>query len=86
MRTNVEIDDELMHEAMKAAGATTKRATVDKALRKLVALKAHEKAVAEAFRQREIARQAALREGRLDEWRAQLVKEGNWPEYPDNAD
>lgn len=37
MRTNVEIDDEVMGEAMRIAGTATKRETVDLALRELVA-------------------------------------------------
>jgi len=37
MRTNIEIDDELMAEAMKLSGKSTKRETVDHALRRLVA-------------------------------------------------
>jgi Arc/MetJ family transcription regulator len=32
-RTNIEIDDELMAEAMKALGQSTKKATVEAALR-----------------------------------------------------
>lgn len=36
MRTNVDIDDDLMRMAMKNSGATTKRATVEAALRLLV--------------------------------------------------
>jgi Arc/MetJ family transcription regulator len=86
MRTNIDIDDDLMKQAMKATRTTTKRAAIDKALRKLVALDAHQKAVDEAFRLQEISRQTAMREGRLDEWHAELVKRGNWPEYPSNAD
>ena len=82
MRTNIEIDDKLMRQAMKATGTATKRATIDKALRKLVALHEHEKAVGEMFRRQEIERQAAMREGRLDEWHAELVKKGNYPEWP----
>jgi Arc/MetJ family transcription regulator len=42
MRTNIEIDDELMCQAMKATGATTKRAVVETALRKVVQLKKQE--------------------------------------------
>ena len=42
MRTNIEIDDKLMQQAMKATGATTKRAAVEAALRKAVQLKAQE--------------------------------------------
>ena len=40
MRTNIEIDDSLMAEAMKASGAKTKREVVDEALRALVRRKA----------------------------------------------
>jgi Arc/MetJ family transcription regulator len=39
MRTNIEIDDELMDEAMKASGAKTKRAAVEQALRMFVRIK-----------------------------------------------
>ncbi len=37
MRTNIEIDDTVMAEAQRVAGTTTKRETVDLALRELVA-------------------------------------------------
>lgn len=36
MRTNIEIDDKLMAEAMKASGLSSKKATVEEALRLLV--------------------------------------------------
>lgn len=36
MRTNIELDDDLLAEAMQATGLPTKRATVEEALRKLV--------------------------------------------------
>ena len=36
MRTNIELDDELLAEAMLATGLSTKRATVEEALRSLV--------------------------------------------------
>jgi Arc/MetJ family transcription regulator len=36
MRTNIDIDDELMAEAMKATGLATKKATVEEALRLIV--------------------------------------------------
>jgi Arc/MetJ family transcription regulator len=39
MRTNIEIDDNLMAEAMKAMGTKTKRETVEKALEAQVAIK-----------------------------------------------
>jgi len=36
MRTNIELDDELIAEAMAATGLPTKKATVEEALRNLV--------------------------------------------------
>lgn len=36
MRTNIDIDDELIAEAMAATGLTTKKATVEEALRRLI--------------------------------------------------
>jgi Arc/MetJ family transcription regulator len=40
MRTNIEIDDELMRKAMEATGAPTKRAAVEEALQLVVKIKA----------------------------------------------
>lgn len=37
MRTNIDIDDALMAEAMKITGMSSKRATVEEALRRLIA-------------------------------------------------
>ena len=42
MRTSIEIDDQLMKDAMRASGVRTKRAAVDAALRLLVRPKAQE--------------------------------------------
>jgi Arc/MetJ family transcription regulator len=39
VRTNIEIDDDLMNQAMKASGLATKRETVEAGLRLLVQLK-----------------------------------------------
>lgn len=39
MRTNIEIDDTLMADAMAASGAKTKREAVEMALRRLVRVK-----------------------------------------------
>lgn len=47
MRTNIEIDDELLAQAMKAAGLSTKRATVEEGLRLLVRVRGQAKALAE---------------------------------------
>lgn len=43
MRTNIEIDDDLMREAQEAAGTHTKKETVELALRYLVRMKAQER-------------------------------------------
>ena len=40
MRTNIEIDDELIAQAMKSTGAKTKRAAVEAGLRLLVQVRA----------------------------------------------
>ena len=40
MRTNVEIDDQLMRRALEASGLPTKKATIEEALRLLVRLAA----------------------------------------------
>jgi Arc/MetJ family transcription regulator len=39
MRTNIDIDDELMAEAQRAAGQQTKKATVEEGLRLLIQLR-----------------------------------------------
>jgi Arc/MetJ family transcription regulator len=39
MRTNIDIDDRLMKQAMKATGTTTKKAAVEASLRQMVQLK-----------------------------------------------
>ena len=44
MRTNIEIDDDLMSEAMKTSGLATKRETVEAGLRLLVQLKRQQRA------------------------------------------
>jgi Arc/MetJ family transcription regulator len=36
MRTNIDIDDDLMREAMRASGAATKRAAVEQGLQMLI--------------------------------------------------
>ena len=39
MRTNIEIDDELMRQALRSSGAPTKRAAVEEGLRLLIQTK-----------------------------------------------
>jgi len=43
MRTNIDIDDKLLSDAMKATGASTKREVVELGLASLVMLKRQEK-------------------------------------------
>jgi Arc/MetJ family transcription regulator len=45
MRTNIEIDDDLLVEAMAATGLATKRATVEEALRQVVNQKRRREAI-----------------------------------------
>jgi Arc/MetJ family transcription regulator len=61
MRTNIEIDDTLLAQAMAATGQTTKRATVEEALRTVVRIRSQQ----EALRSLE----GAGWEGDLDEMR-----------------
>ena len=42
MRTNIEIDEELMAAALQSSGLKTKRAVVEEALRTLIRLKAQQ--------------------------------------------
>jgi len=45
MRTNIEIDDKLMKDTMKATGAKTKREAVEIAMQKTLQLQQQEKAL-----------------------------------------
>ena len=47
MRTNIDIDDALLSEAMKATGLTTKKATVEEALKRVVRAARQRKALDE---------------------------------------
>jgi Arc/MetJ family transcription regulator len=47
MRTNIELDDELLSEAMATTGLPTKKATVEEALRGLVRLHRQKAAIAD---------------------------------------
>ena len=67
MRTNIEIDDELVRQAMRSTGARTKKAVVDAGLRLLV--KTHSQI---AFRR---LRGKVRWEGNLEESRLGRAKE-----------
>jgi Arc/MetJ family transcription regulator len=49
MRTNIDIDDRLLAEAMRASGCKTKRATVEEGLRLLARKKAYGSILARAI-------------------------------------
>ncbi|MGB0062187.1 type II toxin-antitoxin system VapB family antitoxin [Candidatus Binatus sp.] len=45
MRTNIDIDDQLMKRAMRVSGTTTKRETVERGLELIVRLEEQERAI-----------------------------------------
>lgn len=45
MRTNIDIDDALLNEAMELTGLTTKKATVEEGLRRLIYLQRQSRAL-----------------------------------------
>ena len=47
MRTNIDIDDALLMQAMAATGLATKKATVEEALRRLVQRRQQQRAIAD---------------------------------------
>jgi Arc/MetJ family transcription regulator len=68
MRTNIDIDDGLMREAMKATDVTTKKGAVEAALRRLVEVRAEEAARKEAVRRRRGKNGQSADEDWLDKW------------------
>lgn len=75
MRTNIDIDDKLMKQAMKATGARTKRAAVEASLRLAVQLKKQAK-IRDLFgKVRWEGDLDAMREGRFPNWEEEFEKE-----------
>ncbi len=66
MRTNIEIDDDLLADAMRAAGLPTKKATVEEALRGLVQRHRRRTAFADLVGLGWDGDLDAMREGRAD--------------------
>jgi Arc/MetJ family transcription regulator len=64
MRTNIDIDDDLLAEAMAATGHKTKKATVDEALRTVIRRKLQRKAFDEMRGMGWYGDLDAMREGR----------------------
>jgi len=65
MRTNIDIDDELMEEAMKATGQRTKKAAVEEALRQAVQAARRRRALEELHGIGWEGNLDAMREGRF---------------------
>jgi len=74
MRTNIEIDDKLMRQAMKATGSTTKKAAVAAALQKVVQLKKQEGIKKLRGKVQWVGDLNAMREGRFMNWEEDLEK------------
>jgi len=74
MRTNIDIDDELMRQAMKASEETTKKAVVEKALRLMISLKAQEGIKKLRGKVKWEGDLDAMREGRFLDWEPDLLQ------------
>jgi Arc/MetJ family transcription regulator len=74
MRTNIDIDDKLMRQAMKAIGASTKKAAVEAALRKVVQLKKQEGIKKLRGKVQWAGDLDAMREGRFMNWEEEFEK------------
>lgn len=72
MRTNIDIDDELMRQAMIASEETTKKAAVEKALRLMINLKAQEGIKKLRGKVKWEGDLEAMREGRFLDWEPDL--------------
>jgi Arc/MetJ family transcription regulator len=64
MRTNIEIDDALMAEAQRASGLTSKKQTVEEALRLMIRLRREKEVGAARGKYRWRGNLAASRKGR----------------------
>jgi Arc/MetJ family transcription regulator len=74
MRTNIDIDDDLMRQAMKATGAPTKKAAVEAALRQAIQLKEQTK-IRDLFGKVKWEGDLdAMREGRFVNWEEESEK------------
>jgi Arc/MetJ family transcription regulator len=74
MRTNIDIDDKLMKQAMKATGASTKKGAVEAALLTVVKLKKQEGIKKLRGKVRWEGDLDAMREGRFLNWGEEFAK------------
>ncbi len=75
MRTNIDIDDGLMRQAMAASDEPTKKAAVEKALRLMISLKAQEGIKKLRGKVKWEGDLDAMREGRFLDWDQQSGKQ-----------
>ncbi len=75
MRTNIDIDDGLMRQAMAASDERTKKAAVEKALRLMISLKAQEGIKKLRGKVKWEGDLDAMREGRFLDWDQQSGKQ-----------
>jgi Arc/MetJ family transcription regulator len=68
MRTNIDIDDKLMKQAMKATGATTKKEVVHTALKTLIRLSSQEQVLKKLWGIGWEGDLDAMRESRFLDW------------------
>lgn len=69
MRTNIDIDDELLADAMEATGKATKKATIEEALRRVVVDYQRRKAIDDLIGLGWEGDLDAMREGReIEQW------------------
>ena len=68
MRTNIDIDDTLMKQAMKATGATTKRAAVETAMRLAIQLHRQDQALKQLWGLGWEGDLKAMRQNRFPTW------------------
>jgi Arc/MetJ family transcription regulator len=74
MRTNIEIDDDLMRQAMAASEETTKKAVVEKGLRLIISLKAQEGIKRLRGKVKWEGDLDAMREGRFLDWEPDILQ------------
>lgn len=85
MRTNIDIDEKLLSQAMKASGAATKRAAVEAALRLTVRLKAQEGILKWFGKVQWEGDLAVSREGRYLEWGEMPEEDRSSPQRSENV-
>ena len=83
MRTNIDIDDKLMKQAMKAANAATKKATVETALRQMVQLKKQEGIRTLFGKVKWEGDLNAMRQSRVLDWEEERAQAGRAKGIPD---